>query len=89
MENINVGVIGIGYWGKKVVSEYAQLSKGDSNINLLGVCDVFEDNLKFCKDAYDVPYRSRPLQNFCQILTLKPYTFAHQVKHITKYAKKH
>ena len=58
MDNINVGVIGVGYWGKKVVSEYAQLCKGDSNINLLGVCDVFEDNLKFCRETYKIPYQA-------------------------------
>jgi predicted dehydrogenase len=56
---MNVAVIGVGYWGKKIASEYALMSKDNSNVNLLGVCDVFEENLKFCKEKYDVPYLAR------------------------------
>lgn len=56
MDKMNVGVIGVGYWGKKIASEYSLMQKADPDVNLLGVCDVFEDNLKFCKDNYDVPY---------------------------------
>lgn len=56
MDKMNVAVIGVGYWGKKIVSEYASMSKTDPNVNLLGVCDVFNDNLKFCKEKYSVPY---------------------------------
>ena len=54
MSKINVAVIGVGYWGKKITSEYCLLSKENPNVNLYGVCDVFEDNLKFCKEKYDV-----------------------------------
>ena len=57
MDKINVVVIGVGYWGKKVVSEYALMSKND--VHLLGVCDVFDDNLKFCKEKYDLSYFSK------------------------------
>jgi UDP-N-acetylglucosamine 3-dehydrogenase len=59
MDNINVAVIGVGYWGKKIVSEYASISKADPSVNLLGVCDVFDDNLKFCKEKYNVPYLAK------------------------------
>jgi predicted dehydrogenase len=58
MDRMNVAVIGVGYWGKKIVSEYASMSKTDPNVNLVGVCDVFEDNLKFCKEKYDVDRKS-------------------------------
>jgi UDP-N-acetylglucosamine 3-dehydrogenase len=55
MEKMNVGVIGVGYWGKKIASEYALMGKSDPNVNLFGVCDVFNENLVFCKDKYSVP----------------------------------
>lgn len=55
MDKMNVAVIGVGYWGKKIVSEYAELSKEDSKVNLYGVCDLFEDNLKFCRENYSIP----------------------------------
>ena len=59
MEDMNVAVIGLGYWGKKIVSEYASISKVDHSVSLLGVCDVFDENLKFCKEKYNVPYLAR------------------------------
>ncbi len=59
LDKMNVGVIGVGYWGKKIACEYASMGKSDPNVNLLGVCDVFDDNLKFCKEKYEVPLLSR------------------------------
>jgi len=47
-----VAVIGAGYWGKKVISEYAQLSKKNSNVRLYAVCDLRKENLKFCKENF-------------------------------------
>jgi len=55
MDKINVAVIGVGYWGKKIVSEYAALGKDQSGVNLYGACDLFEDNLKFCRDNFSIP----------------------------------
>jgi UDP-N-acetylglucosamine 3-dehydrogenase len=55
MDDMNVAVIGVGYWGKKVASEYASIHKTDPSVNLLGVCDVFDENLQFCKEKYGVP----------------------------------
>jgi predicted dehydrogenase len=55
MGKINVAVIGVGYWGKKIASEYAALGKGDSNVSLYGVCDILEDNLTFCRENYSIP----------------------------------
>jgi UDP-N-acetylglucosamine 3-dehydrogenase len=59
MDKLNVGVIGVGYWGKKITTEYALLSKTDPSVNLLGVCDVFEDNLEFCKEKFGVSYLAK------------------------------
>jgi len=50
VRKINVGVIGVGYWGKKIVHEYLQLSKQNSLVNLYAVCDVLEGNLKYCQN---------------------------------------
>ena len=59
MRKLNVAVIGVGYWGKKVVSEYAQLAKRNSEVNLHTVCDLSEENLKFCEGNYHVPYMTK------------------------------
>jgi len=47
LRNINVGVIGVGYWGKKIANEYLQLSKENSFVDLYAICDLLEDNLKY------------------------------------------
>src|SRR3990170_2665928 len=54
MRKINVGVVGAGYWGKKIVSEYMQLAKQDSHVGLQTVCDHLEENLKCC-EVYSIP----------------------------------
>jgi len=50
MAKFNVGVIGVGYWGKKIVDEYTKIE----NVNLMGVSDLDEKNLAFCADRYGV-----------------------------------
>jgi len=54
LRKINIGVIGAGYWGKKIVDEYVRLGKQNLHINLQTVCDIREENLKFC-ESYAVP----------------------------------
>jgi len=54
VRKIKVGVIGVGYWGKKIVHEYAQLSKQNSSVDLYAVCDLLEGNLKYCEN-YGMP----------------------------------
>jgi predicted dehydrogenase len=49
-ETLNVGVLGAGYWGRKVISEYVQLEKTNPNVRLAKVCDLMEDNLTFCEE---------------------------------------
>ena len=56
MRKVNVAVIGVGYWGKKMVSEYAQLAKRNSGVGLHSVCDLLEENLTFCERNCHVPY---------------------------------
>jgi UDP-N-acetylglucosamine 3-dehydrogenase len=54
-KKIAVAVIGVGYWGKKVASEYASLCEKESDVRFIGVCDVFDSNLKFCAEKYNLP----------------------------------
>lgn len=58
MRKINIGVIGVGYWGKKIVHEYVQLGKQNSLVNLHAVCDLLEDNLKYGEN-YGIPYMTK------------------------------
>jgi UDP-N-acetylglucosamine 3-dehydrogenase len=58
---LNIAVVGVGYWGKKIATEYSLLSKKADGIKLFGACDVFDDNLKFCRDRLDVPFRTKVL----------------------------
>ncbi|MEM5855233.1 MAG: Gfo/Idh/MocA family oxidoreductase [Candidatus Aenigmatarchaeota archaeon] len=44
---MKIGVIGVGYWGKKHVEEYKALG-----INDLIVADLKEENLLFCEEKY-------------------------------------
>lgn len=50
---IHVGVIGAGYWGRKLVYEYtAAECKG--NVKLAGVCDSSPSALRFCQEKFSV-----------------------------------
>lgn len=53
-----VGVIGVGYWGKKHVEEYVALGAGVTAV------DLNEDNLKFCAEKY----RMTTTKNYNDIL---------------------
>jgi len=50
MAKFNVGVIGAGYWGRKIVDEYSKIDE----VNLLGVSDLDDKNLAFCAERYGV-----------------------------------
>ena len=54
-DSVNIAVIGAGYWGKKVIKEYLQLARSDPKVNLLMVCDVKDENLRCCNEAFDIP----------------------------------
>jgi predicted dehydrogenase len=50
-KEVNLAVIGAGYWGRKVTQEYIQLAKNDSDFSLVYVCDLDEKNLGYCRDV--------------------------------------
>jgi UDP-N-acetylglucosamine 3-dehydrogenase len=62
-ENLNIAVLGVGYWGKKIATEYSLLSNKDPRVNLFAVCDVFDDNLKFCQERLNVSFRTKALSD--------------------------
>jgi UDP-N-acetylglucosamine 3-dehydrogenase len=49
VKEINLAVLGAGYWGRKVTEEYLHLSKMDNAFKLVQVCDLKEENLDYCK----------------------------------------
>ena len=62
MKKLNVAVIGVGYWGKKIVYEYSQLAKSNPNLNLYSVCDLSMKTLQLCNENYDIPNVSSSLE---------------------------
>lgn len=50
MAKFKVGVIGVGYWGRKIVDEYTKID----NVEVVGVSDLDEKNLAFCADRFGV-----------------------------------
>lgn len=73
MKKVDIGVIGVGYWGKKVLSEYAQLTRGNPSVNLFGASDLSEDNLKFCED-FSLPLMTK---SYSEILACREINAVH------------
>jgi UDP-2-acetamido-3-amino-2,3-dideoxy-glucuronate N-acetyltransferase len=55
---IKIGVIGAGYWGKKIINEYYVLSQKDPSIKLIGICDSSRTVLESYGKSFDVPLLS-------------------------------
>jgi len=53
-EQLNLAVIGSGYWGRKAVTEYLELAKVDPKFNLAYVCDLKDENLDYCRNTLHV-----------------------------------
>jgi predicted dehydrogenase len=51
MTQFQVGVLGVGYWGRKIVEEYSAIQ----NVKVQAVSDLIDKNLQHCKDRYSVP----------------------------------
>jgi UDP-N-acetylglucosamine 3-dehydrogenase len=50
MADMKVGVIGTGYWGRKIVDEYTKID----GVDLVGVSDLDSKNAEFCRERYGV-----------------------------------
>jgi len=58
-----VGVIGTGYWGKKLVDEFSNIQ----NVSIEAIADLSEENLKFCADRFGV---DRTLSDYQDLLAM-------------------
>lgn len=59
MKGTNVAVIGVGYWGRKIVDEYSHLSEA----NVKAVSDISDKNLEFCRDRYGIEGLEKDYEN--------------------------
>lgn len=50
MRRFDVAVLGVGYWGKKIVDEYTNIP----GVRVKAVSDQMDANLEFCRDRYGV-----------------------------------
>lgn len=50
---LKIGVIGAGYWGKKIIEEYTELYKAGEKVNV-EVCDLVEENINYCREHFGV-----------------------------------
>jgi len=64
MAKFNVGVIGVGYWGRKIVDEFSKVE----NVQLVGVADLDEKNLAFCAERFGV---KNGYKDYKQLLAVK------------------
>lgn len=46
VKQVNVAVVGTGYWGSKLVKEYLALSKKKQEVKLVGIVDISKQRLK-------------------------------------------
>lgn len=53
-EQLNIAVIGAGYWARKVIPEYQDITKQIEQVKLVGVFDLNEENLSYCKNRLNV-----------------------------------
>jgi UDP-N-acetylglucosamine 3-dehydrogenase len=73
---VNIAVIGAGYWGRKVTSEYLALAKDEPSTNLARVCDVQEQNLRHCSEVLEIP-KERLVNSYKELLDLDDVNAVH------------
>lgn len=61
MAKFAVGVIGTGYWGRKMVDELSNIK----NVSIEAISDLSDENLKFCLDRFKV---KKALKDFHELL---------------------
>ena len=54
-DRIGVAVVGVGYWGRKLVEEYLLLSKRRSDVELVAVADVSKERLMRISSEFGLP----------------------------------
>lgn len=64
MAKLNVGIIGVGYWGKKIVDEFTKVE----DANVIGVSDLDDKSLEFCSERYGL---GNGYKDYRQLLDVK------------------
>jgi UDP-N-acetylglucosamine 3-dehydrogenase len=75
-DTVKVGVVGAGYWGRKVISEYLALAKENPKVSLSHICDIQEQNLLYCSKFFHIP-KSRLLKSYDELLDLDQIDAVH------------
>jgi UDP-N-acetylglucosamine 3-dehydrogenase len=63
MAKFNVGVVGTGYWGRKIVDELSNIQ----NVSIEAISDLNDENLKFCVERFKV---KRTFKDFHELLAM-------------------
>lgn len=63
MGKFAVGVIGTGYWGRKMVDELSNIK----NVSIEAISDLSDENLRFCLDRFKV---KKAVKNFHELLRM-------------------
>jgi predicted dehydrogenase len=61
MVKFNVGLIGVGYWGKKILYEYSKIK----NVAIVGASDILQANLDYCSERFGI---EKTTDNYNEIL---------------------
>ncbi len=72
----NLAVIGVGYWGKKVTDEYLRLCQSNPKASLVKACDIQEENLKYCHEAYGIS-NEKLTKDYREVLSLEDVDGVH------------
>ncbi|QLH74737.1 MAG: Gfo/Idh/MocA family oxidoreductase [Methanomassiliicoccales archaeon] len=70
MRRFEVGVLGVGYWGRKIVEEYSALQ----NVKVSAVSDLMDKNLKYAKERYGV---QNLMHDYRDVLAMDSITAVH------------
>lgn len=52
---VNIGILGAGYWGTKLIREYLALSKKTDNIKLCAIADISKERILRVKEEFNIP----------------------------------
>lgn len=72
MAKFQVGIIGTGYWGRKIVDEFSNIQ----NVSIEAISDLMDENLKFCTDRFGVGKTFKDYHDLLSIPEIKAVAVA-------------
>lgn len=72
MSKFQVGMIGAGYWGKKIIDEFSNIP----NVSIEAIADLSDDNLKFCVDRFGIRKTLKDYRDLLAIPEIKAVAIA-------------